>query len=380
MCIISPPHVEHISNTKILVAPLINPNNTVKQLTVYENTVKTSNPVAMVLPFPNRNFERDFSFVDLSDYEKIFEDLDNLFPKPQVYSRGISTNYLSNSAKIAVHQIGSYKTSVVPGLTDLQRLQFDVFNLDPTVGNILSEHYSEGFGFVICIIDKDADFHPIAYTHSLRDDRRYFVPTRHYHHVGDELDHADWDHEIYAFNVDSQSLPEYESSVKSKIVKIPKLTNDEVTTNNGRYQLISINNNFQNFPLNLKFPTLYNCCQVAIKDSWKSNHDVILKTIYTEDKPNEYVAGDGHHFINNTNLNITYEKEGFKTIPYISGKYLIMNGNFSTPVIISGGYKCEFNYNPKENAYYCVDDIGSSEQQSYQLVEFDEGVIDMIRI
>jgi hypothetical protein len=216
MCIIQG-QTESIAKTKILVAPLQDGKS---QLTVYCNTVslKTKGG-AMILPFP----QGDCDLVDLSAYATLFKDLNRLC-WPVTKSRGfrgmtLSTNSLSDS--LEVKQVGSYKASVVPGLEDFSRLRKDVFVVDPKVYEFLGTKYPEGYGFVVCQLDQNKEYHPFGYTHSKLPDGRMFVPTMHYHDHGssDEKSNtmyrppswrhraqtppgevAEWDHEIYTWN------------------------------------------------------------------------------------------------------------------------------------------------------------------------------------
>lgn len=51
-------------------------------------------------------------------------------------------------------QVGSYATSDVPTATDFARLDPSVFQPDPRVLAFLTEKYPEGYGFLVCLLDK----------------------------------------------------------------------------------------------------------------------------------------------------------------------------------------------------------------------------------
>ena len=164
---------------------------------------------AMILPVPNGH---TCVPVDLSDYKNIFKDLKALFPSPRAQSYANksfmfdSDNTRGNSA-LAVTQVGNFKVSVVPTLADFHRLRLDVFKLDTNAQNLLAKFYKDGYGFMVCQLDKGAKFHPIAYTHQLLSETELFVPTVHYH--GDMHDAVDWDHDIYVWSRQSGTLQRY---------------------------------------------------------------------------------------------------------------------------------------------------------------------------
>jgi len=248
MCIIQGV-VDKVSDTRIMAAPFQRRNKRY-QLTVYENKVAFGNmrgkskepepqgawaqmfgpllggpavvedptlstteqqePVAMILPFPNGE---TCNLVDLSGYSDIFKDLKDVIDPPS-FERGM---YLGGKSwandALAVYQVGSYKVSVATNLEELARLDFDVFKLDPTVQTVLDGNYPPHFGFVVCIMDKGADFHPIGYIHQIKE--KMFIPTYHFHDHGDGVhgtEHADWDHEIYIMNPHRKTLRKMEKS------------------------------------------------------------------------------------------------------------------------------------------------------------------------
>ena len=180
MCIFTLP-VERVSNTRIAVGAV----DAKRQLTVYQNETVTSMPgTAMVLPVPNASL---VNMVDLSKNKWSFDDLDKVFfPRPVSGGGGFGAfgekNDNSWSFTLPVTKCGGYLVSVVPSLSDLKRIDVNVFTLPADIEQVLQRHYTEGFGFVVCTFQKgETKGHPIAYTHSLTNDGKLFIPTRHEH-------------------------------------------------------------------------------------------------------------------------------------------------------------------------------------------------------
>ena len=351
MCIFTPPIVEKVSKTKIFVAPL--PSK--RQLTVYSNNVQIDNPVAMVLPFPSKNVGKygGCRLINLEDYKDIFDDLDLIFG-PKHSFEGARSYGISTNSSLEVFQIGSYKVSIVPSLTHLYRLQFNVFNLTPDVGKVLKQNYPKGFGFVVCIIDKTGEFHPLAYTHSLLNNAKLFIPTRHLHsHSSKEID---WDHEIYMFN-SRINLNRDRSQIK---IKERKFTSTENANEFGIKRLCRL---IRKLPID--FPILTNLIKLTIDPRWNYNHDLFIPTNYTTKTKNLHIALDGSKFINKSNLNCQYYNYGFRVFPIINKKFLSING-FRKDHFGNNNYT----YYQKDNKYYVI--IQSPTRSIvYQLVTSD---------
>jgi hypothetical protein len=203
-CIIG--EVEKISNTNIFTA-----------LVVYSNNVETRNPVAMVLPCPTT----DTSSIEMIDIKEkdFFKTLNKCFDRP---TRG-NLSYSTNSAKsgsfgaLEVKRCGDYQYSVVPDIKSFSRLDQSIFGSFPT--EFFEKFYSEKFSFLVCIIDKSAEYSPIAYTHK-SNGKYLFTPCRHYHthsnnglreqsyatfgQINQQDDEQvftdDWDHSIYSID------------------------------------------------------------------------------------------------------------------------------------------------------------------------------------
>nr|QYA18352.1 UBR-type zinc finger domain protein [Clandestinovirus] len=229
MCIISG-QVNSVAKTKILVAPI----NKDTQVTVYSNQVSLMNngkTIAMILPFPNPKRETgNVKMIDMTAYEdgEFFKSINKAFPIAKGVlqgARGMSfTNSLSSDS-LEVLDCGSYRYSIAPTFADIQRARKDVFYMDENVNKVLAEHYSNNYGFLICILKKSGSYSPIAYT-SPMEHGKMFIPTRHEHgehanpngrnfaswvkpeHNDDRYEYADdWDHEIYVLGTIDPTAP-----------------------------------------------------------------------------------------------------------------------------------------------------------------------------
>ena len=241
MCMISE-EIESVNNTKIFCG--LNAKLT-KQLTIYSNDVNNiSNNNAMVLPVP---FAESVNFYDLSNYKNFFEDCDKCF-ESRIDGNALRSLSYSNDCfndSLEVHDIGSYKVSLAHNLSDLHRVNKNVFHLSEGLDKILKKNYSNShFGFIICKLSKgNESYHPFAYSHKIFNSK-VFIPTRHYHgqHENDsnngtfgmgtfadalnwsnfkkailDDDYADdWDHSIYLYNVNINSNAEVKKMNKSR--------------------------------------------------------------------------------------------------------------------------------------------------------------------
>jgi len=87
---------------------------------------------------------------------------------------------------LPVEKSGSYEFTVVPSLSDFERVEASLLSNrpSPAVMKLLTTHYEERrFSFLVCKIaaGRDAQYHPLAYTHPVNIDGKMFVPTLHYH-------------------------------------------------------------------------------------------------------------------------------------------------------------------------------------------------------
>jgi hypothetical protein len=171
--------------------------------------------------------------INLEDYPDIFDDINKPFNRYRFEWACMSSNQIVQE-KLVVQQVGSYKVSIAQSLDDLDRLQFETFNLSSHIKKLLQKEYPANFGYVVAIIDADKSFHPIAYTHDLWNNE-LFVPTLHHHEHKEDILRAraasmaklgiplteeymaalatpvsvneiDWSHSIFVYN--NQELPD----------------------------------------------------------------------------------------------------------------------------------------------------------------------------
>jgi hypothetical protein len=281
--------VETVNDTKIFCG--LNSNRT-RQITVYANTVNNiSDNNAMVLPVP---FPESVEFHDLSNYKKFFDDCEDCFYLPQTKSFGSRGMMLTNSyvdsyeAKtLKVFNVGSYKVSLAKNLSDLKRVNKNVFDLSSGLESILRQYYSNShFGFIICkLVRGNESYHPFAYSHKIFNSK-VFIPTKHYHDESqtyfnqgmntmglfadvqgwinpnqnkrksyDDSYADDWGHDIYLYNVDINSNQEAKKMNTSKYlwdgenkIKFSKLDFD-LDRNCRNFQKVQINGSNPNIDL-----------------------------------------------------------------------------------------------------------------------------------
>lgn len=199
--------LDNVKNTKILVAKVFpcqvvdavdrmgrnrkfkKPTGPPLQLTIYSNQISlVRNPVdeqgrsntAMILPFPIiPGAKNRFKIFPMTKYGNIFDDLEMLFPDlPQKPAR-------SEDMQLPTMNIGSYSVSVAKDLEQLSRVNPKVFKTTNDLIQLAGQYYPKNFGFLICILKTNAQYHPLGYVHEIRSDGKLFIPTRH-HHVQDK--------------------------------------------------------------------------------------------------------------------------------------------------------------------------------------------------
>lgn len=206
MCILSGAP-ERVSNTQILA---FRAKDGIHQVTVYANKVSLrtrstefipwgqpggNNTCAMVLPFPSYGADKcDCEMIDTSCAPDLFKSLDGLFPV--TYSRPARGGG-KGMGTLEIKTCGSYDYSIVPALSDMDRLD-PMLHIGDVIG-LLRRAYPVGYSFMVCAIRESAAYHPIAYRHAMRGDGMLFLPTLHEH--GPALHGAAmWDHAIYTLD------------------------------------------------------------------------------------------------------------------------------------------------------------------------------------
>lgn len=229
MCIIQG-EIESVAKTNILVSNTIFKN---KQLTVYANQINLSNdPVAMILPFPNHTKQNFIKVLPTTNDDlEMFDYLYDVF-KIQLKNFSGSLGCVEDNS-LEVLRCGSYRYSIVTNISDFDNINKNVFKLSSKVKEILMKNYNNDFGFIVCIIDKSADYSPFAYITDKMPDNKFFIPTLHYHtHTqissylnlniqNHEAYTNDWDHNIYIFGTNDKMV-NYLGDVNNPVKDIDK--------------------------------------------------------------------------------------------------------------------------------------------------------------
>jgi hypothetical protein len=297
MCMIIGDRPVHVAKTNIFVGKV---NSQIDQFVIYSNDI-TDGPIkkhdynvdynaprlfqsdqehksytAMILPYPTNTLNSRIKVYDMSKHVDIFKKLKEYFPNPPIRSRSGfgSSSYNSVGSSIKVEKVGSYDVSIVPSLEDFDRLQDYVFKLDPNFKKVLSRDYSKDYGFIVCKIRDGEKFHPIAYSHSLREDGTFFIPTKHYHNGSES--NPDWDHIIYILGGDINTLNEKGIMVrKVDTFNKDKLNMVKQSYNNERLRLFG-DNNVNTFPFELKLDN--RLVSMTIDNRYNNNHDILVKS------------------------------------------------------------------------------------------------------
>lgn len=208
MCIFNS-EVESVANTKIFVTVL----ETGEQFTCYKNNVslKNNEPTAMILPFPSTGKSKITMF-DMGGYEKLFEHLEQCFPRSYSKRMGDISKSLTDASKIVtplpILQCGPLDYSVADNFEEISRLQYDYFKLSPEISEILQRNYSTGYGFLVCMCKKSGEYPIIGVISETLPNGDMFIPTMHEYGNGSSPENmegvenafASWDHTIYVLN------------------------------------------------------------------------------------------------------------------------------------------------------------------------------------
>ncbi len=169
------------------------------QSLAYQMRVDTSSDVAMILPVPvvPGSGEHTLTFVDLSGYDTLFEDLASLFPAPALLeSWSLSADIpRALTPKLVVHSVGSFEASYVPTRADFSRLDRR-FRLPEAVWDALPRYADWGFAVFKLKKGRAKRIHPMAFRFPTRDPARIFFPTVHIHN-GELHPVATFEHELY---------------------------------------------------------------------------------------------------------------------------------------------------------------------------------------
>ncbi len=141
MCIFSQA-VDRVSDTSIFARGMNG-----RQVIVYSMAYAARSDLAMVLPLPvpPRPPEDAVRFIDLEEYAEFFVDLGMAFPADALLFRSLGMESLSKtSIPLAVHEVGDFEASFVPGLSDFERLD-PRFRIPRTVWDELPAYQDYGF-------------------------------------------------------------------------------------------------------------------------------------------------------------------------------------------------------------------------------------------
>ncbi|MCB9598884.1 MAG: hypothetical protein H6724_00135 [Sandaracinus sp.] len=188
MCMFTGP-IRHVSGTAIFARA----DEGDRQMLAYQMKVGSDAPVAMVLPLPVSHgaSEDALRFVDLSDYDDLFEQMARaVFPVPA--ARGFGA---PQTLTLEVQRVGNFVASFVPSLADFSRLDAR-FRLAPDVWTALPRYADWGFAVFQLAPEGDQKLHPMAFSFPRRDPSRLFFPTVHVHD-GEVHARARFDHKLF---------------------------------------------------------------------------------------------------------------------------------------------------------------------------------------
>jgi len=188
MCIFTG-SVRSVQGTKIFVADI----DDGQHCCVYSMEAAIDKPVAMVLPVPGAN-QKEIEFVNLEDYPKFFDDLEDCWVKP--VSRGAGC--AGGGSFLKVHDVGQYIASFVPSLAYFAKLSPE-FRLSMNAAKSLSAY--RGWGYAVFQLKNSANesnFHPMAFKYTPADRTTLFFPTVHIHDGSTYHEYERFDHILYA--------------------------------------------------------------------------------------------------------------------------------------------------------------------------------------
>ncbi|MFO0939817.1 MAG: hypothetical protein U0930_03535 [Pirellulales bacterium] len=189
MCCFSQPVIS-VNNTRIFAR--LSGRGT--QFLAYQMNYQSQNENSMILPLPVRrpSDDKTIKFIDLSDYDNFFDDLDNGFPYEASFSLGCSLESKTAVAapNLEVFEVGNYIASFVPTLSDFDRLDAR-FRLPSETWEKMPRYKNFGFA-VFQLAAGSLKPHPMAFEFPTYLSQLFF-PTVHIHdgqvHQVEEFDH-----------------------------------------------------------------------------------------------------------------------------------------------------------------------------------------------
>lgn len=201
--------VLHVARTRIFARL----TSTGSQLLAYQMEYKSEEPNAMILPLPVALADDDapptdeaVRFIDVSEYEEFFDDLETGFPYVAPPSIGCAMPLCDSAAAggLTVHEVGNFIASFVPSLSDFDRLD-PAFVIPKETWDLIPE-YSD-FGFAVFQLKQlEGKPHPMAFEFPTRL-KQVFFPTVHIHD-GQVHEEEDFDHVLYLQHAGFDSVVE----------------------------------------------------------------------------------------------------------------------------------------------------------------------------
>lgn len=176
------------------------------QYLAYSMTFRSPERVAMILPLPVAPNSGDaaVTFIDLSSYPDLFDDLVKGFPErplddPRGRGRCRGGGRGVPGPPLPVVTVGTFEASFVPTMTDFDRLD-DRFRIAPDLWARLGNY--EAFGFAVFKLRSAVEqrLHPIALVFPRADPTTLYFPTVHLHH-GRIEDEAQFHHSLFCQRV-----------------------------------------------------------------------------------------------------------------------------------------------------------------------------------
>ena len=183
--------VEEVKNTRIF-GRLGERGN---QVLIYQMSVNVPRDLAMVLPIPIKKGtgEDAVKFFDFSKYDRVFEDMWEMFPMPSYRADPFgAAPAAATSRSLEVVSVGAYDASFVPTAADFSRLD-ERFRMPERVWAKLPGY--EDFGFAVFKLKPgNARVHPMAFAFPTALAGTVFFPTLHIHdgniHAKETFDHT----------------------------------------------------------------------------------------------------------------------------------------------------------------------------------------------
>lgn len=227
MCCFSGP-VRSVSSTRIFGRL----SGTGSQYLAYQMKFDSEKKNAMILPLPTppSGDEDAVRFIDLSEYDSFFKDLNRGFPKQRrLNSRAMPpSGAIDSPLKLEVHRVGNFDASFVPSMDDFDRLD-PRFVISKEIWAKLPEYKDWGFA-VFQLHQLSGQPHPMAFEFKTRLTDTIYFPTVHIH---DGQVHAteDFDHDLYLQHASFDSVvgePSWKPDPQTQMVRSTKTASEFV--------------------------------------------------------------------------------------------------------------------------------------------------------